>query len=252
MSKKTLTYVAMLVIAAFVVPAGAAQIGFEVGEGYAVGNLDQQPGGAGPGNWSAHKVGFVTNAQVVAGVGVGGSAGAVLGYSTGSYTWRYSYIVSLADIGGGPFSNSSSVINYGWKFRDGDLAMTTYWQAGEKNEGKMPWQIRYSGLGGDRVGIYRAAGTTEAFLNMNLTWHSIDIISDWSSGTFNVTVDGVNQGNFTMIDATGIEYRFYAAAQGNFPSNISAYMDDVYVTPEPATMGLLALGGLALLRRKRR
>ena len=69
--------------------------------------------------------------------------------------------------------------------------------------------------------------------------------------TIQYWIDGVNKGvsNITVSDLTvelSLDHVGLTAIQG------SAYFDDLSIVPEPATLGLLLIGGLALLRRKRR
>ena len=55
----------------------------------------------------------------------------------------------------------------------------------------------------------------------------------------------------TPLAGTGFGLYLYAKSF-NGHSTITADFDNIAITPEPATLGLLAIGGAALLRRKRR
>lgn len=98
-----------------------------------------------------------------------------------------------------------------------------------------------------------AAGTAELAFDF-------DFLS--ADGALTVTLDGVllatltanddTQAGFTRLALSGaiganpsLEFRF------DGPAGAAVYLDNVTVIPEPATLALLALGGLAMLRRRR-
>jgi hypothetical protein len=93
------------------------------------------------------------------------------------------------------------------------------------------------------------------------TWNTYAMILNYGNQTFDFEVNGVVQnvaplpfitGAGVGADATLGDFDLFVTA----PGNDSAYFDNVSVTsstvPEPATLSLLALGGLAGLRRQRR
>jgi hypothetical protein len=63
-----------------------------------------------------------------------------------------------------------------------------------------------------------------------------------ASSSFAFVSDGTNDVQITISDNND-------ASQSNFNE---AFLNGLELTPEPATMGLLAMGGLALLKRRRR
>ena len=76
----------------------------------------------------------------------------------------------------------------------------------------------------------------------NWQWYAVTAPIEWTELTA-VTIEA-------PAGAATVEYAWLYTWKGDQTSGV--YIDDVSMTPEPATMGLLALGGLALLRRRRR
>ena len=84
-------------------------------------------------------------------------------------------------------------------------------------------------------------------------WYDVEIQYDriGTDLTIEYWIDSVNKGvsQITISDLTvelSLDHVGLTAAQG------SAYYDNLSVVPEPATLSLLAIGGLALIRRRRK
>jgi hypothetical protein len=76
-----------------------------------------------------------------------------------------------------------------------------------------------------------------------------------ASAVMDVDLSGLDATCLSQVTKIGVQVAGYASDPGwNFgtPGDNIATSFDVLITPEPATLGLFALGGLALLRRRRR
>ena len=74
--------------------------------------------------------------------------------------------------------------------------------------------------------------------------------SPWTSGGYGTGSDrGLRGGSYEFFDYTlGYSYRFIYGSPSNVGTNVGFRVAQV---PEPATLALLALAGLALIRRRR-
>ena len=93
-----------------------------------------------------------------------------------------------------------------------------------------------------------------AGLNPN-TWYTGRLVYDASSRTFEYFLDGISKGTQTIgsdqhfaCDIFGVSNDYLVS--GNI--NIDGRVDDMYLNavPEPATIGLLAIGALGFIRRR--
>ena len=117
-------------------------------------------------------------------------------------------------------------------------------------------ELRDSGGGAAGLQLTRTAGdifrahngatglNLQGTFNHN-TWHRIDIVYPIGSGSMEIGLNGV----FTsMLTKAGTLGDIAAIRFKNTSNNSRWYVDDI---PEPSTVGLMAIGCLAMLRRRR-
>ena len=80
-------------------------------------------------------------------------------------------------------------------------------------------------------------------------WYRIDVQYDFPNNQARVRLDG---GTWTAYGNFGNDRSAIEANTLIFSDNAVAWIDDVSVIPEPATLGMLVLGGMGLLARRRR
>jgi hypothetical protein len=98
---------------------------------------------------------------------------------------------------------------------------------------------------GDGYGNYYATGLPLLGVRYTLSLERLSATSVKSSLS---DANGLARGSYTLTDFTDVPSDLYVSL---YVQAMDATFDNVVVTPEPATLSLLALGGLALLRRRR-
>lgn len=93
---------------------------------------------------------------------------------------------------------------------------------------------------------------TQAFLTSVMTAWASDTVTDWGRGAFappDTNVATPNRGMLLLGGNGGGGARFYSSENGT--NSLGPQLIVTY-TPEPATLGLLAIGGVAALIRRRK
>ena len=106
------------------------------------------------------------------------------------------------------------------------------------------------------LAIFNTTGSVGSYVDIALGGDLTELITTWSND--DVTVRGIgsfsdpngtdtpNEGMFLISDGTSV---YFSSAQG---ANLPQLIVEGDIIPEPATMSLLAVGGLAALLRRRR
>ena len=121
----------------------------------------------------------------------------------------------------------------------------------------------YAGFGNNsapaaQLALYPQQTGTTLVGSAGMEWHQVDIVKSGTTATW--TVDGLL---IATIDLTTVTLSgnniFFGHSDTNTSSStdpndgalLFTLIDNINVTPEPASLALLALGGMALLRRRR-
>ena len=85
-------------------------------------------------------------------------------------------------------------------------------------------------------------------------WHHARVLGNTDTDVYDLYLDNMSTSYATGLpfasDVSDLDYLYVAGAGSGLPVRTMRF-DDISVVPEPATLGLLLLGGLALLRRRR-
>ncbi|MBN1553338.1 MAG: PEP-CTERM sorting domain-containing protein [Phycisphaerae bacterium] len=84
------------------------------------------------------------------------------------------------------------------------------------------------------------------------TWYQISL--SWDASTETVTASfngGAPVSDSYKQSGAGNADQLLGYISNTVSTTFSGYVDDIVVTPEPTTLGLLAMGGLALVRRRK-
>lgn len=166
----------------------------------------------------------------------------------------YGSDVYIVDLNGAPVTSGQWNLSFQTYLPTGfDSHLALY-----QSQGAMPADFfvgAFPVLQGDNGVIVIEASSTPLVFG---AWAKVEMLIDLDADTLAISYDGTpfHSGAWDT-DATGtpsIGGLDWWAAGPNPSSGVSAYIDDLSLTqvPEPATMGLLSLGALLALKRRRR
>jgi len=138
----------------------------------------------------------------------------------------------------------------------GDTGSSNYWQNGICASVMKNGDMYIYGSGVES-GLLVSGSIDKTVSNFETT---IEVVGTYGTyGTDNlqlaltVSADGASSTITTTVDTTGFVATQTGFGVSSSQDDTNEYIVDTFsVTPEPATMGLLAMGGLAVLKRRRR
>jgi len=227
------------------------------------------------------------NNEGTAGDSYDGSSAGTVGFGAAAVSAELGYAFDLSGTNNGQLGTGANISTYlnvtsSLEFwikttRNGPVPPT--WQSpaltGQDQTGGLDdiwWGVNSGGKVGIMIGDNSETPLTPIAINDG-AWHYLLITRDKPTGVMNIYLDG-NPTAVTTLDKAdnrnlGKDYNWLGHGQdGNSNAILDAVIDDVAIystvltgadaqthyqasIPEPATLGLLALGGLAMIRRKR-
>jgi hypothetical protein len=231
-----------------------------------VGNLQGQGATT---KWSAGGTSGTT--RVVAGTGVGGSQG-LTGQAVTADNISYSFLPSSADLGGGTFNGSSSILAYSYEMNiastvPASALIVNQFSAANNSGQSVRISLESSGHiqirnGGTAVYAMTTSGGATKFA-VGASFVNISGMIDYGTKTYTLAVDGVSQlvagggssADFAFVFSGASTASFFYTSENGLNANWRASNIDnlnIVIVPEQSTLALLTIGLCATLFLRRR
>ena len=158
--------------------------------------------------------------------------------------WGDGGSVTIVPTGGVGGSQGALITNFGGTYST-TLGQDIDWSAGASIDGKISLQYRADSWGGAGVAV---KWFDSGWANIGWAWAQMYAGNGTDTGWQPFTASSAVPGSAgTWIAPAGTAYAEIRVEQWTWGE---VYVDNVVLTPEPATMILLGIGGLVALRRK--